>query len=674
MKPSRVLTSFLLALTATVASARAPLAPSARTQNAVPGARPSLVPPSGNSSLLPTALAPVVTETGLISLSVDGLGTSAAGGTIHVDKPTGATVRGAYFAAASTGFQNYAIPNGDITLAGTPISWATIVDSTISSKSHWSDVTSIVAPIVNAAPAGVIDLTVTETLSSSIDGSILAVIFDDPNQTTVNTVVLLFGAQNIAGDTFNVAFGSPLDLTDPNLGIALSLGISFGYQSEFSVDQVNFVDVNGVRMTSSAGGPDDSQTSPVNGSLLTVGGIGDDIANPPPFAPPSGPNAQRTDDELYNLLPFVSHGDTTLTVFTLNPSNDDNIFFGALSVTSAVAIVGEDILLGPVSAVRPVGDTHTVFATLQDDNGSPIVGRLVTFEVTAGPHAGLTGIATSDLTGNASFSFVGATWGTDTLVARFTDSQGATETSNSVSVSWFSALLLCPPDVSQVWNGGIPAGQADPSNTGIAAFSTNCPSAGPVLTFNDISIVQNTPQNPHAPEAIITRRWRLTDSCGTDLSCDQTITFLSPSGLTGAMTLDIMPGNCPNTLAVTGSAANLGFTNIALAGTWLHSVINNVDRNSLVLERADGIGLSVPVGRFALFFQDVTRPYYGPVGGCNSAGGEFYADAVVRVPNRLLVQGLGLNALPSGTQAQIRLRGRLLDGTQIYVTDFIRAQ
>jgi hypothetical protein len=62
------------------------------------------------------------------------------------------------------------------------------------------------------------------------------------------------------------------------------------------------------------------------------------------------------------------------------------------------------------------------------------------------------------------------------------------------------------------------------------------------------------------------------------------------------------------------------------------------------------------------------------VGGCNSAGGEFYADAVVRVPNRLLVQGLGLNALPSGTQAQIRLRGRLLDGTQIYVTDFIRAQ
>lgn len=672
----KISSSFVPSLLAAIASlASAELSTPVLAQSAVPGTRSLVSSASSNSSLLPGSIAPIVTETGLISLSIDGLGTVSSGGTIQVDKPAGATVRGAYLAAASTGFQSHTIPNGAITLAGTGVSWATVVDSTIQSKNHWADVTSIVAPIVNAAPSGVLDLTVTETSTVLIDGSILAVIFDDPNQTTVNTAVLLFGAQNISGDTFNVAFGSPLDLTDPTLSISLSLGISFGFQSEFTTNQVNFIDVNGFRMTSSAGGPDDSQSPPNNGSLLTVGGIGDDTSNPLPFAAPSGPNAARTDDELYNILPFVSSGDSTLTVTTLNPSNDDNIFFAALNVRSAVAIVGEDILLGPVSAVRPVGDTHTVTATLQDDNGAPIAGRAVTFEVTAGPQSGLTATNFSDANGNASFAFVGGSSGTDFLVAKFTNSQGAIETSNTARVDWFSATLNCPPDFSQIWNGGIPAGQAHPSNTGTATFTSSCPSnIGAVLTFTDISVVHNTPQNPHAPEAVITRRWSLTDGCGTNLSCDQTITFLSPTGQGGALTLDIMPGACPNTLSVSGGAFTMGATRIALTGTWLHSVVNNVDRGSLVIERADGVGLPVPVGRFLSHFQDVTRPYYGPLGGCSSSGGEFYTDAVVQIPNRILARGLGLEALPTGTQVQVRLRGTLLDGTQVYVTDFIRVQ
>ena len=53
----------------------------------------------GGSSLS-TSLQPMVTETGKISVSVDGLGTSGSG-TIQVEKPSsGSTVRDAYLIAA----------------------------------------------------------------------------------------------------------------------------------------------------------------------------------------------------------------------------------------------------------------------------------------------------------------------------------------------------------------------------------------------------------------------------------------------------------------------------------------------------------------------------------------------------------------------------------------------
>ncbi len=229
-----------------------------------------------------------------------------------------------------------------------------------------------------------------------------------------------------------------------------------------------------------------------------------------------------------------------------------------------------------------------------------------------------------------------------------------------------AATLDCPPDFVEIWNGGIPAGQADPSRTGTATFSTNCTSGG-VLTYSDISIVTNTPQNPHAPEAIITRRWTLTDACGTNLSCDQIITFLSPAGLTGALTLDVNPGQCPNVVAVNAP----GTTRITLVGTWANSLANNVDRTSLVLARVDGAGNTLRLNNLPLSYQDVTRPYYGPAGGCNTSGPEAYTDANISVPNWMLKRAFGLSSLPTGTAVQVRLTGNLNDGTPIDVIDFI---
>jgi hypothetical protein len=242
--------------------------------------------------------------------------------------------------------------------------------------------------------------------------------------------VLLFGAQDIAGDTFAIGLAEPIDKSDPNLVLNMSLGISYGYQ-QFGGSQYSIVNVNTLRMTTSAGGEDDGDHT--NGALLTVGGLDDSNANPSPYATPSNP---RTDDELYNLLPFVSNGDTSINVYTKNPSNDDNIFFASLFLASTTAVVGEGILLAPVSASNPVGSQHTVTATVQDDDGNPVVGRDVTFTIVSGPHAGQTSTVPTDVNGKATFTYTGTSAGTDVIEASFVDSEGNTIISNQVTKEW----------------------------------------------------------------------------------------------------------------------------------------------------------------------------------------------------------------------------------------------
>jgi hypothetical protein len=192
-------------------------------------------------------------------------------------------------------------------------------------------------------------------------------------------------------------------------------------------------------LSTSAGGQDDGESA--NGALLTVGGIDD--TNDNPTDPQSGPNGDfRQDDELYDLRPFVTAGTTTISVFTSNPSNDDNIFFGVLALKGATAIVGEGVVLAPPDAINPVNTPHTVTATLQDSNGDPIEGRSVTFTITAGPNIGLSATALTDAAGQASFTYTSTVPGTDTIEASFVSNQDETVTSNAVSKTW---NLVEPP-------------------------------------------------------------------------------------------------------------------------------------------------------------------------------------------------------------------------------------
>ena len=334
------------------------------------GLRPHLIaqnpaPPEADG------LSVVVTERGAISLSADGVGSNEpAGGTLQVEKPNAlATVRSAYLTCASNAFlvPTHIINDGDVTLDTHLIAWdQSVVNNTAggfaSFHNVFADVTSIVASKVDTASPGLIDFVETEVDTEAIDGCALYVIFDDPTQNTDNTVSILFGGQRTNGDVFNVMLQSPLGPSDR---AEMGLAISWGAQSQMfgtpphvcGIDfpQSSLINVNGARLTSCAGSSDDGVGVGFvgDGVLITVGGIGDDPANPSdPFQqaadgvpfPGCSPNCQQPrteDDELYDLKQFVGPTDTNITIQTQNPSDDDNIFAGHIFVT-APAIVQED--------------------------------------------------------------------------------------------------------------------------------------------------------------------------------------------------------------------------------------------------------------------------------------------------------------------------------------------
>jgi hypothetical protein len=153
----------------------------------------------------------------------------------------------------------------------------------------------------------------------------------------------------------------------------MSLGIGFGFQTSNVANQVSRVDVNGVRLTSSAGGQDDG--APANGALLTVGGLDDTNANPPPFASPAGVGF-RIDDELYDLKPFTATGDVLITVHSDNPSNDDNIFFAGFFLS----VEGSVTPAPPVADVTPPTITCPANITV---GCSDAAGATVNFVATA---------------------------------------------------------------------------------------------------------------------------------------------------------------------------------------------------------------------------------------------------------------------------------------------------
>ena len=252
-------------------------------------------------------------------LSIDAVGLpDYTDGIVQADIPVGAQIYKAYLYSAAVWWSGL----GDVKFEGATLTSDASSRLDVGSKegngaseNRW-DVTGLVQAKVGGGN-GLFDFTVNEL--GYLDGEVLAVLYGIP-AAGLKTAMIFDGELSTTGDSFNVNLSPAFD----GSATIMSLGISYGFQP---AGQYSQVDINGQRLTSSAGGQDDGFGA--NGGLITAGGIGDSIANPlDPYATDGG--GPGYDDELYNLAPFLTIGDNLITIRTLNPSNDDNVFFMGL--------------------------------------------------------------------------------------------------------------------------------------------------------------------------------------------------------------------------------------------------------------------------------------------------------------------------------------------------------
>lgn len=389
--------SLIVAGGLTVTGAALAVVPSstAANDNATPGTLPA-----ARTSLAATAedaegLKLVVNERGRISQSTSALGTLESDGSIRVDKPAGAAVRSAWMAYATVGSWGAQVTEGyEPVLNGAPVPIANEILNGIGSYNYFAEVTDIVKTVIDSADAGTVRVPLVEPDAYLLEGEMLVVIFDDPAVQEDQSVSLMYGGLSPGGDQYQVRLAEPIDRTDPDTKLEMSLGITYSYQ-EGGSQQYSSVLVNGMYpLTTSAGGEDDG--APSNGALITVGGLGDTVDNPAdPLAYPTDP---RSDDELYDLRPFVENGDRTIYIGTDNPSLDDNVMLATFTMNPPVTDIKGDSELVMLS----FGDSYQSgegAGSTYDDAGTYITSAYENGSNFSGAIGGEEDTLSADLTG-----------------------------------------------------------------------------------------------------------------------------------------------------------------------------------------------------------------------------------------------------------------------------------
>lgn len=298
---------------------------------------------------------------GNAGISTDGLGTTGSG-TIQAEVPAGSTVEYAFLHIATRQLQPAQIRfNGQ----GVPITWLNNAEAgPFQFKTGRADVTRIVANKVGNG-GGTFNFTVDETVTGNpglVEGTSLTVIYSNSELPERTILVLEGGLTGPTPKTNTLYLNEPLDPTIPGFTAQMALGIQFGV---LNGTQYSTIDVNGKRLTSSAGDYDDGSLS--NGQLVTVGGVGDSLSNP--VNPAS--TTDKSDDELYDLTPFLTKGDASIRLDTANPSNDDSIFLVAVMFPGAASAEERGFYEVEISEGTIAKDIN--FANLLTGNVPPIV-------------------------------------------------------------------------------------------------------------------------------------------------------------------------------------------------------------------------------------------------------------------------------------------------------------
>lgn len=270
--------------------------------------------------------------------SADGLGQNGGGGTLDADVPAGSTVQKAFLYGTYYFVADPDATQRTIDFDGTMVETVKIGETAggvlVTTR---ADVTAQVTAKVGSG-GGITSFTIGND-PSNLNGLGLVVVYANAAQPE-NTIAVLDGAASQTGDTATFVLAAPLDKTVPGFQATMSLGSGHSYQGGqpgniCAPSQFSIVDINDERLTSCAGNFDDGEGN--DGALVTVGGVGDSLDNP------ADPNTQTgTDDELYNLEPFLDQGDTSIEVKTSNPSADDDLFLAVISISAEATVTNED--------------------------------------------------------------------------------------------------------------------------------------------------------------------------------------------------------------------------------------------------------------------------------------------------------------------------------------------
>jgi len=284
------------------------------------------------------------------ALSIDGATNGAASGSLQVDTPAGATVTKAFLYTAST----WAAANsGSVTLAGNTFNVGGSEDLGLTqpdvnpANTRVYDVTSTLKPLIEGTN-GLQSFSYAE--GGNLDGAVLAVVYSHAS-TVGGTAIILDGELSLAGDTTTLTFDAPYTGGDVFMSVASSFSYSGGgttpVNNQRTTIHVTTDSTASRELSNCAGGNDDGNFVASNGQLITVGGVGDDPSNPN-----VGCEGGAGDDEFYNLgegndidpTAFLQNGDTFVSLETVNPSNDDNVFFVAIASDITISQVDDEVI------------------------------------------------------------------------------------------------------------------------------------------------------------------------------------------------------------------------------------------------------------------------------------------------------------------------------------------
>jgi hypothetical protein len=263
--------------------------------------------------------------------SADALGQEDGGGTLQAQVPAGSTLVQAYLYGTYHDGSNPDLSQRTIDFDGTNVELTRIAEFASFFATARANVTSQVAAKVGSG-GGITNFAVNND-PGQLDGVTLLVVYSNPSLPS-RRIAVFDGIADPRGDGVTFQLGAPIDKTAAGFSAVMSVGVGYSFQGPQAAgphdcdlfhQQATSLTVNGGLLSACAGHWDDG--IPSSSGLITVGGVGDSTDNPTP------PESPATDDELYDLAPFVKQGDTAIRLETENGSLDDNLFLVVMDVT-----------------------------------------------------------------------------------------------------------------------------------------------------------------------------------------------------------------------------------------------------------------------------------------------------------------------------------------------------